>query len=223
MLVSMKQKQADFLRELMAVRIERLRFAVRFAQMDLATLRAGDWLNLREDFLAFLGMSDDPKRPLITVGTRGGLVPCRWDPPFPEDFTEKDFTLLQNEVRTILRSAVGDSMETQPPCIEVKPSLVVVPQGGIGVPGGGYFTNILGPTRDMFLFLLLDVLSQEPPDRVLRCPECGILFVRVYTQAYCSRRCTNKASIRHWRHRQAAATLHQADATLVSTGTVEQA
>src|SRR5262245_9598072 len=35
---------------------DRLTFAVRFAQMDLDHLRAGDWLNLRDDADTFLGL-----------------------------------------------------------------------------------------------------------------------------------------------------------------------
>jgi CGNR zinc finger len=218
MLLSMKQKQMDFHRALMAVRIERLHFAVRFAQMDLATLTTGDWLNLREDFLAFLGQNPDPKRPLLFVGDRGGLVSTRGEPSFPEAFTEKDFRLLQDDVLLILRLAVGDAMETRPACLVVNAPLVVVPQVGHGVPGAGYFTNMLGDTRDQFLFLLLDILRQEAPDRVLRCPQCGLLFVRSYTQEYCSRRCTNRASVQNYRKRIAAdlgsLTLAGTDATL---------
>jgi hypothetical protein len=209
MLVSMKQKQAAFQHALMAQRRTRLEWAVRFAQMDLATLRAGDWLNVREDFLAFLGQSSDPERELVFVGDRGGLVTTRWEAPFPEDFTEQDFRALQADVCTILHAAAGDNMGEKPSCIGVKTALVVQPQGVSVSPRGGYFTSVFGSTRDMFLFLLLDVLRQEPPDRILRCPECQTLFVRAYTQVYCSRRCTNRASIRNWRTRQEAAATDQ--------------
>jgi hypothetical protein len=111
---------------------------------------------------------------------------------------------LQREVSLILRSAAGDTLDEHPGCIEVKTSLVVVPQGSV-LPYGGYFTNVIGPARDMFLFLLLDMLRQEPPKRILRCPDCQTLFVRTYGQVYCSRRCTNRAGIRAWRQRQALA------------------
>jgi hypothetical protein len=205
MLVSMKQKQPSFQQELMTLRIERLHFAVRFAQMNLATLRAGDWLNLREDFLAFLGQSRDPAR-WLTISDKGGLVTCAWEEPLPQNFSEQDFRALQKEVRTVLHAAAGDNMGEQPPIIGVKTELRVQPLDGRAFNPGGYVTNIFGPTRDMFLFVLLDVLRHEPPDRILRCPECQTLFVRAYTQVYCSRRCTNRASIRNWRTRQEAVT-----------------
>jgi hypothetical protein len=214
MLVSMKQKQSSFQQALMALRIERLHFAVRFAQMDLATLRKGDWLNLREDFLAFLGQSRDPRR-WPTISDKGGLVTCTWEEPFPweeplpRNFSEQDFRALQEEVRTVLQAAAGDNTGEQPPMIGVKTELWVQPGDGSVFNPGGYITYIIGPTRDMFLFVLLDVLRHEPPDRILRCPECQTLFVRAYTQVYCSRRCTNRAGIRNWRTRQEAVTTDQ--------------
>jgi hypothetical protein len=207
MLGSMKPKQSSFQQALMALRIERLHFAVRFAQTDLATLRAGDWLNLREDFLAFLGQAGGRGKPpkVLMISDKGGLVTCAWEEPFPWEFSEQDFHALQADVNTILRAAAGDNMGEQPPIIGIKTELRVQPTDGRASPRGGYITNIFGPTRDMFLFILLDVLRHEPPDRILRCPECQTLFVRAYTQVYCSRRCTNRASIRNWRTRQGAA------------------
>jgi hypothetical protein len=205
MLVSMKQHHLSFQKALIALRLERLHFAVALAQYNLSALRDGDWLNLREDFLAFLGQSRDPDR-TATVSDAGGLVSTRWPAPFPEDFSERDFQILQYEVRTILQAAAGDNMGGFPASIDVKATLQVQPQDGRVSPSGGYITSLHGSTRDQFLFLLLDALRHEPPDRILRCPECHALFVRSYTQAYCSRRCTNRASVRQWRARQAVST-----------------
>lgn len=203
MLVFMKQHQLLFQKTLTAERLERLHFAVRFAQMDLPTLREGDWLNLREDFLTFLGQSRDPDQ-CGAVSPAGGLVSSWGDGPHPREFTEQEFRALHGDVRTILHAAAGDDMGEKPlPTVTVQATLWVRPLNG--VPGGGYLTNLFGPTRDQFLFILLEDLRQEPPDRILRCPECQTLFVRAYTQAYCSRRCTNRASVRSWRARQETA------------------
>jgi|RhiMethySRZTD1v2_1073278.scaffolds.fasta_scaffold12917_5 hypothetical protein len=201
MLVSMKQHQLSYQKALTAIRLERLHFAVEFVQKNLSQLREGDWLNLREDFLAFLGQSRNPER-WLTISDAGGLVSSKWDPPFPQDFSEQDFRVLQDEVCTILRAAAGDNMGAEPPIIGVRTELRIQPLDGRVFPSGGYLTNIFGSTRDQFLFILLEALRQEPPDRILRCPECQTLFVRAYTQTYCSRRCTNRASVRSWRTRQ---------------------
>src|SRR5262249_7897465 len=145
-------------------------------------------------------------RPLNPVSDKGGLVTTKGDPPYPEDFSEQDFQALQEDVRTILRAAAGDNMgehPLQPIVVETKQWLAIT-DGSMSA-WGGYFTRLVGPWRDQFLFLLLDVLRHEPPDRILRCSECRMLFVRAYTQVYCSRRCTNRASVRHWRQRQETA------------------
>ena len=211
MLASMKQPQLSFQKALIAIRLERLSFAVRFAQMDLSAMREGDWLNLREDFLAFLGQSGNPDR-WLSISDVGGLVTTKDEEPFPQHFSEQDFQILQYEVQTIVHAAAGDNMGESPSTIPVRSWLEVQPLDGRVFPSGGYITQILGATRDQFLFILLDALRQEPPDRILRCPECQTLFVRAYTQVYCSRRCTNRASVRQWRARQDASPLPQVDA-----------
>ena len=201
----MKDTHTAFEHALMVQRHTQLAWVVRFAYLDLATLPPEDWQHLREDFLDFLGWDPEAKRELRSVdNARGGLMPTRVGPPYPEDFTEQDFRALQREVWTILRGAARDTLDEHPPCIEVKTSLVVVSLGS-AMPRGGYVTNVIGPPRDLFLFLLLDILRQEPPDRILRCPDCQTLFVRTYGQVYCSRPCTNRAGIRAWRQRQALA------------------
>lgn len=202
MLAAMKQHQLSFQKALIAIRLERLHMAVSFAQMELATLREGDWLNLREDFLAFLGHSRNPDR-WLAISDAGGLGSDACEAPLPKDFSEQDFRALQAEVLTIIRAAAGDNMGAKPPTITVHTALWVRPLDGGSSPCGGYQTHIWGATRDQFLFLLLDALRQEPPDRILRCPACHTLFVRAYTQAYCSRRCTNRATVRNWRTRHA--------------------
>ena len=47
-MVSMKQKHMPFHPSQLVTQDARLQFVVAFAQLDLDTLSAGDWLNLRE-------------------------------------------------------------------------------------------------------------------------------------------------------------------------------
>src|SRR5581483_4368550 len=61
---------------------ERMAFALRFAQSDPAALREGDWLNLREDLVHFLG----------------------WNPRWREEIRLEDIKPLQEEVATVLRA-----------------------------------------------------------------------------------------------------------------------
>jgi hypothetical protein len=82
---------------------ERLRFVVRFEQMDLDTLRPGDWLNLLDDFLAFFLAVSSPHRVMPHVWLEG--VPS--GNPSDELWSRQDFRALQQDVRTLLRSFAG--------------------------------------------------------------------------------------------------------------------
>src|SRR5262249_1381608 len=63
----------------------RLEFALRFAQLDLGTLREGDRLNLGDDLEAFLGI--DPAAD-STLADRGGIVAMPIEPPLPKDLPD---------------------------------------------------------------------------------------------------------------------------------------
>jgi hypothetical protein len=207
MLFSMKkQKQADYQHALLALRLQRLQFAVRFAQMDLPTLRDGDWLNLHEDMETFLGLSSAKCH---VLSPHGGVIVLPCDEFDPADDDSRDYAGLQADVCTIFAACVGEALRGRPP-VTITPQLEVhsvVPTPEASDPGerGGHVIIARGTTREMFLYLLLDDLKEEPRDRILRCPQCHTLFVRVYTQVYCSRRCTNRAGVRTWRARHAVA------------------
>ena len=207
----MKQERMPFSPHRAITSEDRLRFAVRFAQMNLDTLRTGDWLNLREDFLGFLmrgphvqpysttpmtsivspEASPEVFQPLISMGMLG-IIPAEY--PSAESFSDDDFRALQADVRdwfsslTHLRSP-GEAW--LPPAIPM--------QGRVALTDGS--SQVLAPVRDLFLWHLFWLLLQEPPDRIRRCSECGTIFFRVKKQAYCSRTCGNRVTQRRWRER----------------------
>ena len=65
---------------------------------------------------------------------------------------------------------------------------------GHAVPGADGRSCLVatGPALDVFRFLCYILLSMEPSNRILRCPECQTIFYRVRRQQYCSPACTNK-------------------------------
>jgi len=215
--VSMKQERLPFNPQRAITPEDRLRFAVRFAQMDLDTLRPGDWLNLREDFLGFLMMpmhvrhvqpyspklvtsivsleaSPEIFQPLISLGMLG-IIPEEC--PSAEAFSEDDFRALQADVRDwfgALTHPESPSEKWLPPA---------KPMQGRVVPTNRAL-QVLAPVRDLFLWHLLLLVLQEPLDRIRRCPECETIFYRVKKQAYCSRTCGNRVTQRRWRERQEA-------------------
>lgn len=93
---------------------DRLAFAVRFAQMDLDRLRPGDWLNLRDDLVAFLGHreavdlreAEKAKDLDLALAPRGGIVAKAWKHPRPEEMTEADLRDLQKKAREFLNYVV---------------------------------------------------------------------------------------------------------------------
>jgi hypothetical protein len=168
----------------------RLQFAIRFAQMDLETLRPGDWLNLRDDLAVFLGYAlgiyeREQKGELDTSDLQGTL---------PQAFTEADFRSLQADVKQVLQSLVHRGMvNLEPKEISAAYSLFNSPNGSFRV------LRARGTTHDMFLLRLFFLLNQQPLDCIRRCPECSTIFYRIKKQQYCSRACTNKANVRNWR------------------------
>src|SRR5713226_9431872 len=73
---------------------EKLSFVIRFTEMDLKSLRRGDFLNLQDDLLDFLGRTDEALRNNLT-------------PPSLE--------LLRKDAERILRQHVEISRPKEPP------------------------------------------------------------------------------------------------------------
>jgi hypothetical protein len=169
---------------------ERLQFVVHFAGMDLNRLRAGDWLNLREDLAAFLA-SDL----VLAVDTP------------PQEYSADDFRALQQEVQQLLRGLVSKRepsgshwpLSTYTELFDL-PGIKygLTPLDTLGSPGRN-MPRVKGPTREVFVYVLFQLLWQEGTERILQCPECQTIFYRNRHQLYCTRRCVNRANQRSWR------------------------
>jgi hypothetical protein len=185
---------------------ERLQFVIRFAQMDLDTLRAGDWLNLREDCMAFLGIEVHGGLTAIqTPEESGRIVALPLHAPLPTEFAVEDCIALQADTRRILDEWVGPAPGEQgmlsPHDIHVLYT-VTRTRSQTGASWVSWL-QVQGTTRELFLIILLHLLGRESMDAIRHCPECGTIFYRVGKQQYCSRPCSNRANVRTWRPKQA--------------------
>src|SRR5262249_15382771 len=164
---------------------ERLQFVIRFAQMDLDTLRPGDWLNLRDDLGSFLtGSLYGPE--YYTGDTPiGGDVEVRpMEPPFPYEYPKDAFRELQQKTRYILctmvvNSRAGHSVWAP---IPLQVQLATPSLDGLIPATGQHLLIAEGPTRDMFLLLVFVLIARGSTARVLCCPECSTIFYRVGKQ-----------------------------------------
>ena len=194
----------------MSTPAQRLQFLVEFAQMDLATLRPGDWLNLRDDLMSFLGMGMEGFARTDTAAIIGDVT----QPPFPDSFPEASFRSLQAEIAAILRAMLDDRggeqthahPGTTPIAIEY-----VLRSADSGAPHPWYnAVYVLGATRDVCLHIFFHLLAHVRTTMILRCPECGTIFYRRRNQDYCSRPCVNRVSQRRFRARHEAETVSAA-------------
>jgi hypothetical protein len=181
-----------------------LLFVVEFAQTDLETLRAGDWLNLRENFATFLGRRDQ-RSILHPSGTAFLASPTH--PPLPENFSPQDFAVLQAELTPFLAQLAAHSVHaTSDPQYSISlfknVEISLHPHGAFRNIPGVHQIVIHGSTDSCFWAILHWLIAQEPPGRILACPECKRLFYRVKQQAFCSRPCMNRVTVRQWRARQ---------------------
>jgi hypothetical protein len=192
---------------------DRLRFAVKFAVMPLDRLRAGDWLNLKEDVAAFLSSQ-------ILSGNWESLPLSRLielRPTFSNvtDFPERmplfqaKMTLLQPEVRAILDAQAVD-LDAEG-CIDgdatVRRMEAMVPKTphtllAVTVIHRPLFSAVMGTVEAVFHWQLQHLITSTPIGKVAHCRECDTIFYRVKQQVYCSRACTNRVSTRRFRERQ---------------------
>ena len=177
---------------------ERLQFVIRFAQMDLDTLRPGDWLNLRDDLGSFLTGSLYGHEYYAGDTPIGGDVEvCPMDPPYPLEYPEDAFRELQQETRYILRTMVVDSRAGHSVWdpISLQARLATPSLDGLIPATGQHLLIAEGATRDMFLLLLFVLLARGSTARILHCPDCSTIFYRVGKQLYCSRTCSNQTNM----------------------------
>ena len=197
---------------------DRLQFAVRFAQMDLERLRPGDRLNVRDDFLWFVnllpghghsnggdvalrleGKARELYQPMFNLGLIGSVDEAQGPEGLREEVVDAHLPVAEQDARTILEAFTRPN---QPGESWTPPFVARCPRGIITSHG----LRVQGNLRQYFNEHLLHLLGNEPPDRILRCPECGTIFYRVQKQAYCSRKCGNRVTQRRWRARHDVAT-----------------
>lgn len=189
---------------------DRLKFAVRFANLDLTSQRAGDWLNLKDDLENFFGFGSAGKE--IKLVELGGVLATPLEPPFPQEYTERDFADLQKDVRIIFQpvarrpikwpQTAGERVSTETQQSSAFEHVTVK----VGLfPFRLYDSDdcllmARGSTRDTFLFTLAAILTSKPVGQIKNCPECSSLFFRVRKQVHCSEKCTNRAYMRGYRN-----------------------
>jgi hypothetical protein len=181
---------------------ERLQFVICFAQKELESLRAGDWLNLREDCLVFLGIKvQGAMRGIQLPQDSGGIIAMPLNSPFPMEFSVEDFKALQADTLRILDEwagpAPGEQGRLSPHDIQ---ALYTVTRTRSRTSDSWVsWLQVQGTTRDLFLLILFHLLGQESMDYVRRCPECRMIFCRIGKQQYHSKTCANRANVRKWR------------------------
>jgi uncharacterized C2H2 Zn-finger protein len=173
---------------------ERIAFLLKFAALDLRQMRAGDWLNLRDDLADFLGIGPRSHEGIYLAGRQ---IATPGIPPLPKDMSEDALRALQAELIALLGALVGGRDKTQSifPTFEIGATRY----GLVGSPNTGPLVSVTGATRDIVLLTAIQLLIREDTGKVARCPECGKIFHRIRRQRYCERTCVNKANKRNWR------------------------
>jgi hypothetical protein len=185
---------------------ERIAFVLHFMQTDLAGLREGDWLNLREDMVTFLG----------------------WSPRWRETLTPENVTLFKDEAARVLQEIArtfapqkpGDWEARQPRILRIgdvatEAIFKLVDRGKRGVAlkvdqvdflffdlseAGRTRLHVGAPLRDAFLFSLLSTLSRLDISYLRQCPACSRLFYAEHgRQMFCTPQCASREGTRRFR------------------------
>jgi hypothetical protein len=171
---------------------ERLAFAVKFAQTDFPSIREGDWLNLIEDFAAFLMPSQTMAMSVRHDNPGETVLDSR---PQAEALQKKAYALLSDLVdirdgrkKRSDRWPINFDILVQPPIIEGSRTR--------------YYLCAQGKEHDIFLLRVFLLLIREPTNRVLRCDaaDCDRIFYRVRKQKFCSQRCQSRDFMRRFRN-----------------------
>jgi hypothetical protein len=204
---------------------DRLVFAIRFMHMKLDKLSPTARATLKDELMAFL----HPAQPLFMRSHKevaamrnatGGFIPRVLGGPKVKDWTVDDVATLQEEVRALFDYIIesrafqaGDPRYKEPleagrkkdggltftPGLELPEYKLPVGYSPLPILNEFHVLWATGNAHDLFLLVLLHIIAQEPTSKILRCPECSTIFVRIRRQQYCSRRCTKRAVMRNWR------------------------
>jgi hypothetical protein len=182
---------------------EQLRFAINFCQDDLANIRPGDLINLREDLGFFMY-----GHPLSRSRTIRAGVEADDEFRLPE-LPIEELQSIQKEVYELLNLAASWNHPINPHSViktDPKPPYTLkapLPLHHISV-SLRLMSDIIaveGSSRDCFIFILYRLLTQEPGivKRITLCPGCGRIFYRIKRQKYCSQRCSNRMYMQEYR------------------------
>jgi hypothetical protein len=130
-------------------------------------------------------------------GIRAGvMIAGRLGKPTAEEYEPGDLVRLREDVVRVLRpvSTQARTRSLMRTSIDSL-SFVALPYRDRSV------LVVSGTVRDVFMYVLLLTLAQEPNASVRRCQTCGEMFMRAGKRLFCSRRCTNKASMTRWHAR----------------------
>ena len=171
-----------------------LQFLVGFVQMDLESLRPGDFLNLQDDFRKFMDSSAGRGDVLVSVE---GLK--------FEGYSQAEFRDLQKAAKPLLLQSATEPDEVWR---DEEPWRTLGRIGFIPVsvkfhvirhPGDFALFAVAGKLRDLFLIKVVFLLSRSPIKPILECPECGKIFYRTdKRQKFCQRRCSNLAGAKRY-------------------------
>jgi len=171
----MKQKQV-----LQVTDDERVRFALRFAAMDVAALRPRALHALWRQLRGVLGLPAASGVAKVVNGRRVG------DALFNDNRCRALLLEHQEDARTLLKHVrKGGPISV--------PMLNVTMTGRAGDPRSVAFR---GAPPATFRVALAFLLFSEAGARLRVCPECKTLFVRVRRQLFCNPPCTDRAT---WR------------------------
>jgi hypothetical protein len=190
---------------------ERLKFALRFAQMELPK-RKPEWDMLRQNIGDFVSPSPD------IIHIKGGhnliVIPANK----PQELTEDEIRELQADVARIAVPRLNVRAERVFPHWKGGKAQVwdkaakIYTEWSALIGRGDESTFIMrGKTHDIFLSFLLLLLLQASADRFRRCPapikrnpgeECGKLFLRNKRGIYCSTTCQERAGKQGRRKKQ---------------------
>ncbi len=177
---------------------ERIKFAVSLATADLETLRAGDWLNLKEDLALYLHAEREIPQ---TLESLSGIVVSAIVPPLAQDYTRKDFLDLQEQIRKFLMPIARSASTKKPAAARVQAIKAVALKLNCAIIPAGSHAQIVasGPVRDCFLIRLFYLLGGKALGKILICSVfCGNLFYREGKIRYCSRKCSNRLAARRF-------------------------
>lgn len=187
---------------------EKLAFAARFAYLDLDAFDEDGRRGLGVEITKFLGEGEQE-----IVGGRSFLaVPLDLKSLRRGDFEAIDLRGLQTEVKAHLeRLAPGGGEEGGVRITRDGKSTAISVRSSITRFSGGVLFQVVGTTRNVFLYVLINLLSTlisaDELSRLVRCanPDCPgkRLFYKYGRKRFCSTTCANYVNYHAWLGRQA--------------------